>query len=158
MKPGVVWAANLALCMSALLEPAWGAYYFPFPLESRQVVPPAQGVVGGGYASLMLICEEDLLRGGITIGIGETVTAVHIHGPAEAGQNGDLIFDFSSPTNIGVIVQLSGVAPYCRVLNSEACYVDVHTTIHPEGAIRGQFRREVPVAPEPWGLVKQLYR
>lgn len=87
------------------------------------------------------------------------VTAVHIHGPAERGENGDLLYELPLPVRQTVSVLL-GPLPDQHIgwLGADAMYVDVHTAAHPDGAIRGQIHAEIAVAETPWGVVKRLYR
>jgi hypothetical protein len=156
MRWVMIAASGLALCMCT--GSAVALDYFTFTLFPEQVVPPAQGVQGYGAANFMLNCPANGLQGGMRIELGETVTGVHIHGPADLGQNGDVIFELPLPTSGLIDAQLSGVAPYCEILNRQLCYVDVHTSAHPEGAIRGQILHEVAVKATPWSVAKRLYR
>ena len=78
------------------------------------------------------------------------VTAVHVH---EEG-NGRLLLTLpleSAPAHPYVITQVSTRRPYAGtvdwnelydLLGAERAYVDVHTTAHPEGHLRGVLRRD----------------
>jgi len=132
--------------------------YFDFRLTPDQVVPFAEAQ-GSGWSELQL-CDDDSLRGYIVINVEETVTAVHIHGPADAGQNGALLYELPLPTEHGLAVLLGPVPEEQREwFVVYETYIDVHTVDHPEGAVRGQILdRGTAIARTPWHAVKQLYR
>ncbi len=83
-------------------------------------------------------------------------TAMHLHGPAGAGTNAAVLFDLGSlhflaanPAQGGIIVG-SVVYPSNQIANLLAGlnYVNIHTTNHPGGEIRGQLIALANVAPE----------
>ena len=144
--------------LSCLVPPVWALCdYFNYTLDAQQVVPAAQGVTGSGWSELHL-CDDDSLRGYVGLSITETVTAVHIHGPSQPTENGNLLYELPLPDHGYVAVRLGGVLAYRNWLVLDQCYVDVHTTAHPDGAIRGVMHGEIAVSPSAWGAVKQLYR
>jgi len=55
-------------------------------------------------------------------------------------------------------VNVGDALGYRNWLLQDLCYVDVHTTAHPEGAIRGVMHGEIAVSPVQWGALKLLYR
>jgi hypothetical protein len=70
-----------------------------------------------------------------------TVTAAHIH-KAPAGANGPVVVPFNPPVD-GFVHGCTTVAPALAAdigANPSAYYVNVHTTVFPAGAVRGQLR------------------
>ena len=65
--------------------------YFYFLLDPGQVVPPV--VAQGSGSSELQLCDDDNVRGYIAVNVQETVTAIHMHGPASSGETGDLLYD-----------------------------------------------------------------
>ena len=132
--------------------------YFDFRLDSDQVVPFANSQ-GSGWSELQL-CDDDSIHGYIVINVEQAVTAVHIHGPAEPGQNGALLYELPLPTQQGLAVRLGPVTEEQRAwFVGYRTYVDVHTVTHPDGAIRGQILDQgTGVVRTPWHAVKRLFR
>ena len=159
---GPRWLAGFSFTGLLLsLQPVSAQFcdYFNYTLDPNQVVPVAQ-VQGWGWSELTL-CPDDSLRGYIGLSLVETVTAVHIHGPAAPGENAEILYElplfFLYEDYLPVL--LGGVPDDRRQwLSQEKCYVDVHTSAHPDGAIRGRIRHEIAVTRETWTVVKQLYR
>jgi hypothetical protein len=131
--------------------------YFFCGLTPEAVVPPASGTLGHGWSELQL-CSTDSLNGWMSLNLDEAVNGVHLHGPALRGEVGPLLFDIPLPELGSVQVHLGGVGQYRELFIRELCYFDVHTSTHPEGALRGQIWTEGAVAPAAWTSVKQLYR
>jgi hypothetical protein len=129
-------------------------------LEGMSVVPPTGVTWGGGI--VLFVCDGPLLHGTLVINGPETVTAVHLHGPAGIGETGPLVMDLPLPRDgdggvefQDIPVNAEQIAAIESVLMS---YVDVHTVEHPGGAVRGQVGPEIAVEPSTWGFVKQLFR
>lgn len=156
MRITTLAGAVTSLCCFASTALALCAY-FNYGLDPQQVVPPAQGVMGGGWSELHL-CEDDSLRGYVGFNITETVTSVHIHGPSQRDENGPVLYELPLPVFGHVLVRLGGALRYGDWLRLEQCYVDVHTTAHPDGAIRGVIHAEIAVTPVEWGAAKLVYR
>jgi hypothetical protein len=154
--PGVgIWLAIFSLLLPGSAQALCD--YFSFHLDSRQVVPPVDSL-GWGYSELQ-ICQDDSLRGHITTYLEETITAVQIHGPANPGENGNLLYDLPVDQLVSVFVVGPVTAEQREWFRSHRMYADVHTTGHPEGAIRGQIITEGDaIAPTPWSSVKGLYQ
>jgi hypothetical protein len=95
-------------------------------------------------------------------GLAGNATAVHLHGPAEAGSVGDLLVDLASlPPGSTGSTTLGGTAGSAQgrldltvpmtatvrgdslhvLLDAGLVYVDVHTSTHSAGEIRGQIRK-----------------
>jgi hypothetical protein len=154
--PGVgIWLAIFSLLLPGSAQALCD--YFSFHLDSRQVVPPVDSL-GWGHSELQL-CQDDSLRGYIAIYVQETVTAVQIHGPANPGENATLLYDlpvnqFVSQFSLGLVT-----SEQREWFETHRMYADVHTTEHPDGAIRGQIITEGDaIAPRPWSGVKRLYQ
>ena len=129
---------------------------FNYHLEPSQVVPPPIANASG-YSELY-ICHDDTLRGLIDIQVAETVTAVHIHGSASAGSNGSLLYQLPLPVEKRVIVGLELSENERAWLSAEELYVDVHTTLHLDGVLRGQISTFLALKETPWTVVKQVFR
>ncbi len=159
-------SAFLAGAASALLLSASGVIaspsttYFDFAIEPNQVVPPVLEYLGSGWASLALTCEEDSLVGTLWLSVRETPTAVHLHGPAQSGENAPMLFALPVPPfqNYVMDVRIGGVRQYCELLSSEQWYIDEHTLDHPGGAMRGQAHTKVLIESVGWGAIKSLYQ
>ena len=153
---------GISITMLALSFPPVSAQscdYFNYTMDPNQVVPATQ-VQGHGWSELHL-CDDDSLRGYIGLNIVGTVTAVHIHGPADPGENGEILYELPLPDPVyQSLPVLLGPVPDGQQewFVFEKCYVDVHTFSHPEGAIRGQIHHEVAVTRETWTTVKCRYR
>jgi hypothetical protein len=75
----------------------------------------------------------------ITVANLDPVTAAHIHN-APAGVNGPIVVPLTPPTS-GSVTDCATADPALArdiVQNPENYYVNVHTTVFPGGAIRGQ--------------------
>jgi hypothetical protein len=143
----------------ALLPSPGAAFcsYFSFELHPEQVVPQSDGL--GFGASELSLCEDLILSGYVYVDVSETVTGVHIHGPADAGEWGEILYSLPLP--------VSGMSPVSVGPVSAAekdwfelgmMYVDVHSDVHPDGVIRGQVYGEIAVEKSPWSAVKRLFR
>jgi hypothetical protein len=132
--------------------------YFNFELAGSEVVPPS-GSEGWGASELHL-CEDDSLRGYLFLLTESPVTAVHIHGPAQPGSNGPILFQVPLPDSGEHVPILLGSLTIEQKawLGSERCYIDVHTVRFPDGEIRGQITHEIAVGQRPWSAVKRLFR
>jgi hypothetical protein len=131
--------------------------YVYYRLSGGRVVPPSPSA-GYGWSELQL-CADDSLRGYVEFYTTGTPTSVHIHGPADSLSNGPELFDLPFAAH-GALVLLGPLSAVQRAwVEAERCYVDVHTTLHPDGEIRGQIRAEGDLAVErsPWARVKRLY-
>lgn len=114
-----------------------------FPLETGQAVPPlATGASGSAMLSL------DPPTGIVTVlasyqGLSGTPTEAHLHGPAVAGQ----VAPSFAPLSVtgGASGTISGLAflsqaRVAQILAGEV-YLDLHSSAHPEGELRGQVCR-----------------
>ena len=129
---------------------------------------PQAGVVsnGSGTATLRLSADETFAIYSATYGnLSSPKTGAHIHGPADPGQSGGILFDIDVATPqadgtylwVFVPVGANSVADIVNAIKSGRTYVNVHTSNYPSGEIRGQFGRSVgtsnftpPSDPPPW--------
>ena len=125
---------------------------------------PASGVTStaSGSATLQLAADEThaVLNLDYT-NLGSGFTAAHIHGPANPGQSGGILFDIDTATPqpdgsfVWTFTQVGTYSPSDIVgfIKAGSTYVNVHTANYPNGEIRGQFARtsgtQAFVAPTP---------
>ncbi len=123
---------------------------FTVPLIGSEEVAPNIGDPDGFGTAILLIDDVALtIDWNITVNNIDAVIADHIHSGA-AGTNGPVVVDFS-----GQLVG-SGLADpdLANVLaNPSLFYVNVHTTAHTGGAIRGQIPEPGPALLVAMGLV-----
>jgi hypothetical protein len=125
-------------------------------LSPSNQVPAVTNITGSGDAiSGGIVLDTDTSVFGFAIGYGSAAgftdlsgapIAMHIHGPAAPGQNAGVILDLapfnfqaSNPAMGGVIVG-TVLFPTNSISNLLAglTYVNIHTTLNPDGEIRGQ--------------------
>ena len=115
---------------------------FALRLSGAQEVPPPADADGSGQVGLSV----DPQRGRVCVGIQVTnvapLTLAHIHN-APAGQNGPVKVDFTPLIRTGSSVAgcVSGLDPtlLANIVNHpDQYYVNVHNTVYPGGAVRGQ--------------------
>jgi hypothetical protein len=100
-----------------------------------------------------------MISGLVYLDVAETVTGVHIHGPANAGELGPLLYSLPLPVNGLSSVSVGPVSTTVKDwFDLALLYVDVHSDAHPDGIIRGQVHGEIAVEASPWSAVKRLYR
>lgn len=142
MKPLFV----VTLLAFTLTAPTHAVSFFA-KLEGAQEVPPVDTTAyGSATLSVDLVSRAFTLTGAIS-NLVFTPTAAHIHGPAAVGQNGPVLFP------LGFNAEPEGPLDAAGVLSEEQLdwlfagllYVNVHTTEHPGGEIRGQ----LALVPEP---------
>lgn len=137
---------------------------------SNQVPAVTNSTGSGGPISAGVVFDTSSLMLQVAIGYGSAAgftdltgppTDMHIHGPAAPGQNGEPIlelspFNFSAadPAHGGII--FGNIAfPTNSVSNLLAglTYVNIHTTLNPDGEIRGQLVPQAPASNSPPVLV-----
>ena len=107
---------------------------------ASEVPPVATAATGTG---LLTLIGNDLLYGVSYSGLAGTATGAHIHGPADPTQPAPVLVSLNTPT--GTSGSISGAvsltpAQLAHVLAGMA-YINIHSTPHPGGEIRGQIRR-----------------
>ena len=123
---------------------------------AAEVTPNVGDPDGSGSASVTVDTATNQVCWDISYAALDVPTAAHIHAGA-AGTNGSVVVNFtpsltgSSPIT-GCVTVTNTLATQI-LANPAGYYVNVHTTAHPGGAIRGQLGNTVPVeVPEvPWG-------
>lgn len=125
---------------------------------------PAVTTTATGVVSASLHPTNGTLSYSVTwTGLSGTVTGAHIHGPAAAGVNANVIIDFAAPptgtTNNTMTTTAAGAAAgnlnlntlvagtidgaqLRTMLDAGELYVNVHTAANPNGQIRGQITKQ----------------
>jgi uncharacterized protein (DUF1800 family) len=125
---------------------------------------PTTGVTStaSGSATLQLAADEThaILNFDYT-NLSSGFTAAHIHGPANPGQSGGILFDIDTAPQqqdgsyVWTFTQVGTYSPADLVgfIKAGSTYINVHTANYPSGEIRGQFARtsgaQAFVAPTP---------
>ncbi|MDX2034195.1 MAG: DUF1800 family protein [Blastocatellia bacterium] len=117
-----------------------------------------------GYATMLLSADEKTALIRFTYAnLTTPETSAHIHGPADPGQDGQILFDLDTAprqadgsfvwafTNIGATT----VPQIVQALKSGRLYINIHSSRYPAGEIRGHFgvingsQNFTPPAPPP---------
>jgi hypothetical protein len=124
-------------------------------LEGGQVVPPTD--VSWEGLAILYLCS-DRLYGTVEMSSPESITAVHLHGPALPGQNAPVVFELPLPLEGAVVVDRPLLPDQWDMIQGLGTYLDVHTVEHPDGAVRAWIVGKIAVTPSTWSIVKGLYR
>ncbi len=111
---------------------------------------PQTGVTsnGTGTSTLRLSSDETFAILSVNYSnLGAPVTGAHVHGPADPGQSGGILFDIDAATPQAdgtylwtfVPVGANSVADIVTAIKTGRTYVNIHTSNYPSGEIRGQF-------------------
>ena len=116
---------------------AAGTKTFIALLNGGQETPP-QASTAFGVAFLTLGTDKKLCYSLTYQGLQGTEVAAHLHGPAEPGVAGPIILPLvaGNPKNGDCLGPLSG--PILKALKKGQTYVNVHSSVAPNGEIRGQ--------------------
>jgi CHRD domain len=129
---GAVWAAGLALA---------APMSFTVPLTGAQQVPPVQ-TSGSGTANLTYDPSTRVVTWSITYsGLSSPVTMAHFHGPAEPGKNTGIqvwLTKQGSPVESPIKGEATLSPEQAQQFMAGEWYINVHTSDHPSGEIRGQ--------------------
>ena len=137
-----------ALAVGAALALLWAAASPAAAQDSGRklstVLTGAAEVGGGdpdgtGTAALRVNPGTGQICYTITVANLDPVTAAHIHN-APAGVNGPIVVPLTAPTS-GSVTDCTTADPALArdiVVHPENYYVNVHTTVFPAGAVRGQ--------------------
>jgi hypothetical protein len=71
-------------------------------------------------------------------GLSSPVKMGHFHGPAPSGQNAPVAVAFAPPLDSPITGHLTLTPEQAQALLSGQWYVNLHTTEHPGGEVRGQ--------------------
>jgi hypothetical protein len=107
---------------------------FRATLDGDSVVPPVS-TKAGGWSTFMLNGDKTLTY--FLNNQGLSGTAAHIH-DGSAGQNGKVLFNLSGGPDIYSGTTIALTDDQISKLRGDDLYVDVATTNHPDGEIRGQ--------------------
>ncbi len=145
----------LALGLTTFAAAASGEE-FRISLTPDQVVPPTPSTASGSGS--LSLGTDGMLSYTITIArLHGTETGGSIHGPAPAGANASLLFQLPlGGTKTGKLGPLTEAQ--VADLRAGSWYVNIHTSHHANGEIRGQIRVLLAVQPETWSRVKDAYR
>ena len=134
MNVGPLFTA-LALVL-VLAAPAAAQIEFTATLDGAQENPPV-ATAGSGTGTFTLLAN-DMLEYNIEFsGLNAPESAAHFHGPAAVGTNAGVTFGLPAGSpKIGEVGPLS--AQQKTDLMAGLWYVNIHTTAHTGGEIRGQ--------------------
>lgn len=143
MRPRHVTSLIVALFVALLAVAPVSAGGRPLSttMTGAQEVPPGDPT-GSGTATLRLNPGQGTVCYTLTASVSGTPTAAHIH-VAPPGVAGPIVVPLQPPVG----GTSSGCASASRELvkaiiqHPENYYVNVHTTLHPAGAIRGQLSK-----------------
>lgn len=124
-------------------------------LNGGAEVPPSPSGAFG-FGAFAYVADSQMVTYSVSfVGIG-TVTGIHVHGPAPAGENALVLFDLpiANPT-FGVVGPITG--QQVAELQAGLWYVNVHSIAYPSGEIRGQILEVTAAEPSTWTEVKALY-
>jgi hypothetical protein len=103
---------------------------------------PANDSAGRGTADLDYDTTTKLLKWSVTYsGLKTPATAGHIHGPAAAGANAGVAVPFANAGTSPITGQATLTDAQAQALTGGLMYVNIHTSAHPGGEIRGQITR-----------------
>ena len=104
-------------------------------------MPPVE-TAGSGTADLIYDPATRMLIWNITYsGLSAPATMAHFHGPAAAGANGPVTVWLSnkgSPADSPIKGEATLTAEQAAQFTAGQWYINVHTSAHPAGEIRGQ--------------------
>lgn len=132
------------------------ALVFTANMVSSEEVPP-NGSMAKGTATVTISPDRTTLHFVVVVNNISNVTLSHIH-LGQRGQNGPVIVNFflgpvksgtfsgtlaqGDVTSSNFVGQLAGqpMSELIKDIQNGMCYVNVHTTAHPPGEIRGQLQ------------------
>lgn len=114
---------------------------FKVELSGAQEVPPVE-TAGKGTADLTYDPATRVLTWSIAYsGLSAPATMAHFHGPAAAGKNGPVVIWLSkkgSAAESPIKGQATLTPDQAAQFTAGEWYMNVHTSAHPAGEIRGQ--------------------
>jgi hypothetical protein len=136
-------------------------YFWSVDGQFTTILDPSQepgGSGGTGTGTGTLTLSGNTLTIDLTFsGLSANATAAHIHGPAQRGINAGVLYPLNSLTTLGVtagtisgtvtLVEGTGgftIEQQLQQLREGLWYVNIHTTTHQGGEIRGQLDPGVP--------------
>jgi hypothetical protein len=114
---------------------------------------PAKSVAGTGTATIVKTAAGTYTYSITYSGMTGNLTGGHIHGPAAAGANANVIVPFANATGAANSGTLAGTFTSTNttaisndsldvLLNNGNAYVNLHTSLNPGGEIRGQLVKQ----------------
>ncbi|HEY2538139.1 MAG TPA: CHRD domain-containing protein [Stellaceae bacterium] len=114
---------------------------FTVPLSGDQQVPPVT-TTGSGTSDLTYNPQTRVVTWSITYsGLSSPATMAHFHGPAGPGKNANVqiwLTKKGGPVSSPITGRATLTPPQARQFMAGQWYVNLHTTMHPDGEIRGQ--------------------
>lgn len=119
---------------------------------------PGTNSGGSGTATLRLSADETSAVVSVQFSnLSGPITGMHIHGPAEPGQSGEILFDLdaASPQPYGTYLWVfaptgtSSVADIVAAIKAGHTSFNIHTAAHPAGEITGSFNRSTAAQTAP---------
>jgi CHRD domain len=114
---------------------------FKVALVGAQEVPPVDPA-GKGTADLTYDAATRVLTWSISFdGMSAPATMAHFHGPADPGKNGPVVIWLSkqgTPPASPIKGEATLTPEQAAQFTSGQWYINVHTSAHPAGEIRGQ--------------------
>ena len=147
IRPTVFRATSTALLLAAAvagcgaMRPSEQIDIYEATLTGAQEVPPV-GTSATGMAEVRLNTQTNKLSWKVTYnGLTGPALAGHIHGPAAPGQNAGVLVPFTTVGSQPVTGEAAITSQQVADLVAGRWYVNVHTSSHPGGEIRGQLQR-----------------
>lgn len=129
-------AAVFGLCAAA---PAFAATLpFHATLDGKSEVPSVSGSAKGQAKATL---DTDSKKFDYTVtydGLSGPATAGHFHGPASKTENAKPVVSFNAPLTSPVKGSATLTDEQIAQLKDGKWYVNIHTSAHPNGEIRGQ--------------------
>lgn len=114
---------------------------FTVPLSGAQQVPPVT-TSGSGTADLTYDPSTRVVTWSITYsGLSSPATMAHFHGPAGPGKNAPVqiwLTKKGGPVSSPITGRATLTPQQAQQFMAGQWYINVHTTMHPDGEIRGQ--------------------
>ncbi|HXO21584.1 MAG TPA: DUF1800 family protein [Thermoanaerobaculia bacterium] len=136
------------LADSAVVAGAYAIGQPPTLFIARMSPQGAALSTGSGFASLLLSADATsaVLRFSFS-NLTSPVTGEHVHGPADPGASGPILFDIDAATPQAdgsylwtfVPVGTTSVDQIVAAIRAGRTYINIHTASYPAGEIRGQF-------------------
>jgi hypothetical protein len=134
----VTTALAFAMAGCGVLQPDAHMAAFSTQMTGMNQVPPVN-TPATGRVDAVLDKNTRLLRWKLSFtGLSGTPTGGHFHGPAAIGANAGIALPFKGAVQSPLQGQATLTAAQATELLAGKWYVNIHTTAHPNGEIRGQ--------------------